>query len=143
MLFPVTLWWRHREVRAVREDDLPDATCFLEKSRFEPFLAHGARGVRDAALIDVCNPSDIAADVDVGFRHVPLVAFACCMQSFDHGHDGIPVESDASVVDIKIRCDDGVELRNIVGASCSEYRAHGIHDLSLVGGEEFLLPPLQ
>jgi len=95
MSFPVTLWRRHRNARAVHEDDLPDASLFLEKGRFEPFLAHGARGVRDAALIDVCNPSGIAADVDVGFRHVPLVAFARRMLGFDHGHDGIPGESDA------------------------------------------------
>jgi len=79
MSFPVTLWRRRRNARAVHEDDLPDASLFLEKSRFEPFLAHGARGVRDAASIDVCNPSGIAADVDVGFRHVPLVALpAAC-----------------------------------------------------------------
>jgi hypothetical protein len=76
MLFPVTLRRYRRYARTVHEDDLSDASLFLEKSRFEPFLAHGARGVRDAALIDVCNPSGIAADVDVGFRHVPLVAFA-------------------------------------------------------------------
>src|SRR5258708_33641583 len=94
--------------------------CFWRKADSSHFLAHGARGVGDAALIDVCNPSGIAAHVDVGFSHVPLVAFARCMQSFDHAHDGIPVESDASIVDIKIRCDDGVELRNIVCASCSK-----------------------
>src|SRR6266481_7737441 len=102
MSFPVTLWRRRKNARAVHEDDLPDASLFVEKSRFEPFLAHGARGVRDTALIDVCNPSGIAADVDVGFSHVPLVAVARCVQSFDHAHDGIPVESDASIVDIKI-----------------------------------------
>ena len=141
MLFPVTLWRHCRDSRAVHEDDLPNACLFLEKDRFKPFLAQGAGGVGDAALIDVCNPSDIADDVDVRFSHVSLEAFARCMQTFDHGHDGIPVESDASIVDIKIRCDDGVELRNIVCAGCSEYRADCIHDLSLVGGEEFLLRP--
>jgi len=139
MSFPVTLWRRHRNARAVHEDDLPDASLFLEKGRFEPFLAHGARGIRDAALIDVCNPSGIAADVDVGFRHVPLVAFTRRMLGFDHGHDGIPGESDAPVVDVKVWCNDGVELRDIVRARCSEYHAHCVYDLSLVGGEEFLL----
>src|SRR6266849_4808002 len=109
MSFPVTLWRRHRNARAVHEDDLPDASLFLEKGRFEPFLAHGARGIRDAALIDVCNPS------------------------------GIPGESDAPVVDVKVWCNDGVELRDIVRARCSEYHAHCVYDLSLVGGEEFLL----
>ena len=139
MSFPVTLWRRRRNARAVHEDDLPDASLFLEKGRFEPFLAHGARGVRNAALIDICNPSAIAPDVDVGFRHVPLVAFARRMLGFDHGHDGIPVESDAPVVDVKVRCNDGVKLRDIVRARCSEYHAHCVYDLSLVGGEEFLL----
>jgi hypothetical protein len=115
--------------------------CLWRKADFEPFLAQGAGGVGDAALIDVCNPSGIADDVDVGFSHVLLEAFASCMLSFHHGHDGIPVESDASIVDVKIRCNDGVELRNIIRARRGEYRAHGIHDLSLVGGEEFLLTP--
>src|SRR5467141_3442140 len=139
MSFPVTLWRRHRNARAVHEEDLPDASLFLEKGRFEPFLAHGARGVRDAALIDVCNPSGIAADVDVGFRHVPLVAFTCRMLGFDHGHDGIPVESYAPVVDVKVWCNDGVELRDIVRACCSVYNAHCVYDLSFVAVEELLL----
>jgi len=94
MSFPLTFWRPRRNARAVHEDDLPDASLFLEKSRFEPFLVHGARGVRDAASINICNPSGIAADVDVGFRHVPLVAFARRMLGFDQGHDGIPAESD-------------------------------------------------
>src|SRR5260370_21019284 len=139
MSFPVTLWRRHRNARAVHENDLPDASLFLEKGRFEPFLAHGARGIRDAALIDVCNPSGIAADVDVGFRHVPLVSFTRRMLCFDHGHDGIPGESDAPYADVEVWCNDGVELRAIVRQRCSEYRAHCFYHLSLVGVEEFLL----
>src|SRR5258707_1674204 len=139
MSFPVTLWRGHRNARAVHEDDLPDASLFLEEGRFEPFLAHGARGVRDAALIDVCNPTGIAADVAVGFRHVPLVAFTRRMLGFEHGDDGIPVESDAPVVDVKVCCNAGSELRAIVRARCSEYHAHCVYDLSLVGGEEVLL----
>src|SRR5258707_9348777 len=139
MSFPVTLGGRKRTALGVKKCDLPDASLFLEKGSFEPFLAHGARGVRDAALIDVCNPRGIAADVDVGFRPVPLVAFTRRMLGFDHGHDGIPGESDAPVVDVKVWCNDGVELRDIVRARCSEYHAHCVYDLSLVGGEEFLL----
>jgi hypothetical protein len=126
MLFPGTLQRHCSDERAAHEDDLPNACLFLEKVRFEPFLAPGAGGVGDAAVIDVCNPSGIASDVDVGFSHVPLEAFARCMLSFDHGHDGIPVESDASMVDVTIRCNDGVELRNIVRARRGEYSPFGM-----------------
>ena len=66
--------------------------CFW---RFEPFLAHGAGGVGDAALIDVGNPSGDAADVDVRFGHVPFIAFPSGILGFDEGHDRVPVESDA------------------------------------------------
>jgi hypothetical protein len=76
MLFPGTLERHCSDARAVHEDDLPNACLFLEKGRFEPFLTQGAGGVGDAALIDVCNLSGFAADVDVGFSHVPLEAFA-------------------------------------------------------------------
>src|SRR5258707_2043590 len=93
MSFPVTLWRRHRNGRAMHEDDLPDASLFLEKGRFEPFLAHGARGIRDAALIDGCNPSVLPAHVDDGFRHRPLLAFTRGMLGSYRGHSCSPVDS--------------------------------------------------
>jgi hypothetical protein len=136
MLLPL---WRH--AGAVHEQDLPHVSLFLKEGRFQPFLLHGAGAVGDAAFIDVSDPSGVAADVDVGLGHVPFIAFACSMLGFDEGHDRVSVESDASVVNVKIRCDEGVEHRNIVRAGCSEYHAHRIHDLNLVGGEEFLLRP--
>jgi hypothetical protein len=47
---------------------------FSRKGRFQPILLRGTGGVGDAAFIDVGNPSGVAANVDVGFGHVPLVA---------------------------------------------------------------------
>jgi hypothetical protein len=53
----IVLSRRRRRARAVHEEDLPEASLFLQDSRFQPLLVHGARGVRDAALIDVSDPS--------------------------------------------------------------------------------------
>jgi hypothetical protein len=44
----------------------------------------------------------------------------------------------ASIEDIEVRRNDGVELRNIVCQSCGEYHAHRIYDLRFVGNDEFL-----
>jgi hypothetical protein len=74
-------------------------------------------------LIDVGNPSGDAVDVDVRFGHVPFIAFPSGILGFDEGHDRVPVESDFSIADVNIRCDDGVELRNIVRERRSEYRS--------------------
>jgi hypothetical protein len=123
----------------MHEDDLPDPRLLLKESRFQPILIHGAGGVSDAALIDVGNPCRPAADVDVGFSHVPFVTLARQVLGLDEGHDGVSVKSGTSIEDVKIRCNDGVKLRNIVCQGGSEYRAHDIHDLSFIGSDEFLL----
>ncbi|MEA2262666.1 MAG: hypothetical protein QOJ51_5491 [Acidobacteriaceae bacterium] len=109
---------RHRDTRAVHEHDLPEACLLLEKGRFQPILIHGAGRIIDAALIDVSNPCRLAADVDVGLGHIPFVALARGMLCLDEGHDGISIESRASVIYVKVRCNDGIELRNIIRSSC-------------------------
>jgi hypothetical protein len=76
MLLALVLLSRHRDARAVHEDDLPAACLFLQEGRFQPVLVHGAGSVGDAAFIDVGDPSGIAADVDFGFGHVLVVALA-------------------------------------------------------------------
>jgi peptide deformylase len=96
-------------------------------------------GVGDAAFIDVCNPSDFAADVDVRFGHVPFKALVRGMLGLDEDHDGFSVESGATIEYVKIRCNDGVEFRHIVCAGCSEYCARCIDDFLLIGGDALLL----
>src|SRR5438105_645085 len=123
----------HGNAGAVHEDDLPVACPFFEEGRFEPILLRGTGGVGDAAFIDVGNPRGVAADVDVGFGHVPLVALARSMLGLDEGHNAVSVESGTSIKNVKIGGNDRIELRNIVGASGSEYRAHCIYDLLLLG----------
>src|SRR6266404_5920081 len=81
---------------------------------------------------------------DTGAVHeddLPFIAPACGVLSFDESHDGVAVESCASIKYVKVRCNRGVELRNIVCAGCSEYCAHCVYDLALIGGEGFLLGP--
>src|SRR5260370_40855829 len=112
----------------------PVAPVLWEKRRSRPFRPQARGGVRFVALMALSNPSVLAAVVAAGFPPFPPVAFPRRMLGFDHGHDGIPVESDAPVVDVKVWCNDGVELRDIVRARCSEYHAHCVYDLSLVGG---------
>ena len=129
----------HGDAGAVHKSDLPGACLFLKKSRFQPSLIPRAGGVCDAPSIDVGNPSSVAADVDVGFGHVPLVTIARDVLGLDKSHDGVSIESGAPIEDIKVRRNDGIELCNIVCAGCSEYRAHRVYDLRLLGREEFLL----
>jgi len=94
---------RHRDTCAVHEDDLPDACLFLEENRFQPILAHGGAGsVSDAALIDVSHPCRLAADVDVRLGHIPLVVPSRGMLRLDASHDGVSVEPDASIIDVKV-----------------------------------------
>jgi hypothetical protein len=113
--------------------------CFWRKADSSQFWLTMPGSVSDAALIDVGNPCRVAADVDVGFRHVPFVTLAREVLGLDEGHDGVSVESGTSIEDIKVWRNDRVELRNIVCQGGSEYRAHCIYDLSLIGGHEFLL----
>src|SRR5258708_8132289 len=94
MLFSMTLWRHRRDARAVHEDDLPGAGLFLQEGRFQPFLVQGARGIGDAAFIDVSYPSRVAADMNVRFSHVPFVALARCMLALDEGHDGVSVNKE-------------------------------------------------
>src|SRR5258708_7534713 len=93
---------RHGDAGAVHEDNLPDACLFLEEGRFQPVLVHGAGGVSDAALIDVSNPCRLAADVDVGFGHIPFEALARGMLCLDESHNGVSVESDASIIYVEV-----------------------------------------
>src|SRR5260370_7362565 len=119
MSFAVVLLRHHGDVGGVHKGDLQGAGLFLEKSRFQPSLVHGAGGVCDASFIDVGNPSSVAADVNVGFGHAPLVTLARDMLGLDEGHDGVSIESGASLADIKVRSNYGVELSNIICARCS------------------------
>src|ERR1700737_446665 len=102
MSLAMVLLRRHGDAGTVHEDDLPGACLFLEKSRLQPLLVYGAGGICEAALIDVGNPSGVAADVNVGFGHVPFVTLACEMLGLDEGHDGVTVESGTSIEDIKV-----------------------------------------
>jgi hypothetical protein len=140
MSFAMVLSRRHGDTSAVHEDDLPGACLFLEESRLQPLLVYRAGGICDPALVDVGDPSGVAADVNVGFGHVPFVALAREVLGLDEGHDGVSVESGTSIEDIKVRPNDGIELRKIVCAGCSEYRAHCVYDLRLLG-REFQLGP--
>src|SRR6267154_5069681 len=140
MSFAMVLLRCHGGAGAVHEDDLPGACLFLEESRLQPLLVYRAGGICDPALVDVGNPSGFAADVDVGFGHVPFVTIAREMLGLDEGHNGVSVESGTSIEDIKVRPNDGIELPKIVCAGCSEYRAHCVYDLRLLG-REFLLGP--
>src|SRR5260370_42349456 len=119
MSFAMVLLWHHGDAGAVHKGDLPGACLFPEKSRFQPSLVHGAGSVCDASFIDVGNPSSVAADVDIGFGDVPLVTLARDMLGLDEGHDGGSIESGASLADIKVRSNYGVELSNIICARCS------------------------
>jgi hypothetical protein len=89
--FAMVLLKHHGNAGAVHEDDLPVACPFFEAGRFEPILLGGTGGVGDAAFIDVGNPSSVAANVDVGFGHVPLVALARSMLGLDEGHNAVSV----------------------------------------------------
>jgi hypothetical protein len=51
----------------------------------------------------------------------------------DKAQNGVSIESGASIENVKIRANDGIELRNIVGEGRCEYRAHYIRDLLLLG----------
>lgn len=98
----VVLWKQHWDASAVHEDDLPGTCSFLQKGRFQPFLIHDARGVRDTAFINVGNPRAVAADVDVRFGHVPFVASARGMLGLDEVHDGFSIESGTSIEHVKV-----------------------------------------
>jgi len=123
---------------AVHEEDLPLACLFLQEGRFQPVLLDGAGSVGNAAFIGIRDPSGVTANADLRFSHVPFIAPACSVLGFDETHDGVTVESRASIKYVKVRCNHGVELRNIVCAGCSEYCADCVYDLSLIGGEGFL-----
>jgi len=102
MSFAVVLLSRHRDAGAVHEDDLPGASLFLQEGRFQPVLVHSAGSVGDAAFIDVGDPSCVAADVDVWFGYVPFIALARGMLGLDDSHDGVSVESGASIKYVKV-----------------------------------------
>jgi hypothetical protein len=123
----------------VHEDDLPHACLFLQESRFQPLLAFHPGSVGDAAVIDVGNPGSVPCDVDVRFGHVPFKALALGMLRLDESHDGFSIESETSVEYIKVRRNDGIELRNIVCSGRSENCAHCVYDLPLIGAEALLL----
>ena len=137
--FVLVLLRRYGDAGAVHEDDFPDAALFLQKGRFQPVLVHGSGSFGDAAFIDVGDPSGIATDVDVRFGHVPFIALARGMLSLDESHDGVSVESGASIKYVKAWGNDRVELHNVVCAGGGEYSAHCIDDLPLVRGDAVLL----
>jgi len=124
---------RRRDAGAVHKDDLPVACLFFQKGRFQPILLRATRSVRDATFIDICDPGGVAADVHVGLGHIPLVMLARSMLSLDEGHDGVAVESGTAIENVKIRGNDGIELRGIVGAGGREDRTHCVYDLLLLG----------
>jgi hypothetical protein len=140
MSFAMVLLKRCWDAGAVHEDNLPGACLFLEESRLQPLLVYRAGGICDPTLVDIGNPSGFAADVDVGFGHVPFVTLAREVLGLDEGHDGVSVESCTSIKDKKAWPDDGIKLRKIVCAGCSEYRVHCVYDLHLLG-RKFLLGP--
>ena len=86
----------------MHEDDLPVAGLFFEEGRFQPILLRSTGGVGDATFIDVGNPRGVAANVDVGFGHVPLVALACGMLGLDEAHNAVSIESGTSIKNVKV-----------------------------------------
>jgi hypothetical protein len=62
----------------------------------------GAGGASDAAPIDVSDPCGLAADVDVRLGHIPFVVHARGMLRLDASHDGVSVESGASIINVKV-----------------------------------------
>src|SRR5260370_10502466 len=139
MSFVMVVFRCHGDAGAVHKDDLPGACLFFQEGRFQPFLVGGAGRVSDAAFIGIRDPSGVTANVNVRFGHVPFITFACGVLGFDENHDGVAVESCASIKYVKVRYNHRVELRNIVCARCNEYRTHCVYDLPLVGSEGFLL----
>ena len=111
--------------------------CFLQEGRFQPLLVRCAGGIGDAAFIDVGNPSGVAADVDVRFRHVPFIMLARGMLGFDEGHDRVHVESRPSIEYVKLCRNDRLELCNVVCTGCIEDRANCVNDLTLIGVSRF------
>jgi hypothetical protein len=112
---------------------------FSRKADSSHSLVHGgAGGVGDTALIDVSHPSRLAADVDVRLGHIPFVVHARGMLCLDGGHDGVSIESGAYVIYVKVLCNDGVELRNVIRTGCGKCRAHCVYDLRLIGSDRFL-----
>ena len=99
--FAMVLLKLHGNAGAVHEDDLPVAYPFFEEGRFQPILLRGTGGVGNATFVDVSNPSGVAANVDVGFGHVPLVALARSMLGLDEGHNAVSVESGTSIKNVK------------------------------------------
>src|SRR6267378_689155 len=97
MSFALVLLSRHRDAGAVHEHDLPGACLFLQEGRFQPVLVHSAGTVGDTPFIDVGDPSGVTADVDARFGYVPFIALACGMLGLDDCHDGVSVESGASI----------------------------------------------
>ena len=87
---------------AVHEHDLPDASLFLQESRFQPFLVHGTGRVGDAAFIGIRNPSGVTVDANIRFGHVPFITFTRGMLGLDEDHHGASVESGASIKYIKV-----------------------------------------
>jgi len=114
-------------------------TIFQTPSRFSRGRPSGFGGIADAALIDVGDPSSIAADMDIRLGHVPFVALAPGMLCLNKGHEGVSVESGTTVEYVKVGRNDGIELCDIVRARRSEYCAYCVYDLSLLGSEKSVL----
>jgi hypothetical protein len=75
-------------------------TIFQTPSRFSRKADSNPGGMGDAAFIDVGDPSGVAADMDIRFGHVPFIALARGMLGLNEGHDGVSVESGASVASV-------------------------------------------
>jgi hypothetical protein len=95
-------------------------------------LIRSGRSVGDAALADVSDPGCVAVDMDVGFGHMPLKAFACGVHAFDQVHEGVTIEPHSVIKDVKTWHDNAVEFRKIIIVGSCEERTHDFYDLLLL-----------
>jgi hypothetical protein len=130
-----------RDTGTVHENNFPGSCLLLKKGRLKPILILRAGGIRYTALVGVGHPCGITIYVDVRVGHVPLVVFTRGVLNLDEVHDRVSIESSASIEDIEVWCDHGVEHRNIVGAGRNEYRANCVCNLRLLKREGALLCP--
>jgi hypothetical protein len=79
--------------------------------------------------------------MDVRFGHAPFIALARGMLGLDEGYYRVSVESRPFIENVKLCCNDRVELCNVVCTGCIEICADSVADLPLIGGVAFLLAP--
>lgn len=54
------------------------------------------------SFIHVGDPSGVAADMDVRFGYIPLIALARGRLGLDEGHNGFSIESGASIEHVRV-----------------------------------------